>query len=58
MAQFNRKDIVDVKFGRRQLVEIRSGLVTVWEFLTGFIFTSDGYVCQTSDGIRDRCNDQ
>lgn len=58
MVQFDGKEISDVRYGNKQLVEIRKGLVTVWEFLTGLIFTSDVYACYTSDGYIEKCEDQ
>jgi hypothetical protein len=38
---------------------VMSGVVKeVWSFMTGYLFTSDGYVYQTSDEYFCKCSDQ
>lgn len=57
-AYHNGREITDVRRGRKQLIEIRQGLRVIWELITGFIYTSDGYISLTSDGYLEKCNDQ
>lgn len=57
-AEYNFNEIVDARFGRRQLVQIRRGIKLVWELIKGYIFTSDKYIYKTSDGYVDKCVDQ
>lgn len=57
-AYHNGREITDVRRGRKQIIEIRQGLSVIWELITGFIFTSDGYVCLTEDDYLEKCNDQ
>lgn len=57
-AEYNLKEVTDAHYGKKQLVEIRKGLILVWELLRGFIFTSDNFVYKTSDGYVDKCVDQ
>jgi len=42
----------------RVLVYSGGILKEVWDYITGYLFTSDGYVYQTSDGYLYKCSDQ
>lgn len=42
-----------------RVVEIVNGVIKeVWSYITGYLFTSDGYVYQTSDEYFCKCSDQ
>lgn len=42
----------------RVLVKSKDSLKEVWNYITGYLFTSDGYLYQTSDEYIYKCSDQ